>query len=180
MGRLLVLVGELGCGEIFGMSTSEEGLGSMETLELVYEFAGRHLVASYLGCDPDKLNDNVGLMDAMRRAITACGATLLSFKEHIFESGGLTAVMLLSESHASIHTYPEHSACFVDIFTCGTTCNPLIFDSVLRDYLQPTNVSCKELIRDNTVCFAPDAQESTDNVMHAVFSPSFGLSAITK
>src|SRR6267154_1105166 len=84
----------------------------------VHEFFGQHLLASYVGCDPAALADHRGLMHALREAIKASGATLLSELSNEFSPAGMTAAMLLSESHASIHTYPEHRACFVELFTC--------------------------------------------------------------
>ncbi|GEM_PF-1429764 len=136
-----------------------------ESINTAYEFAGCHLVASYLGCDKLLLSDNVNLIAAMNVAITKCGATLLAQNCHVFENGGITAVMLLSESHASIHTYPEHGACFVDIFTCGSTCSPEIFDATLRAYLRPANVASQKILRDQVICFAPSEQANNDQVL---------------
>lgn len=118
-----------------------------------YDFAGCHLVASYLSCDSASLLNAEKLLETMHLAITNCGATLLNSQCHVFENGGITAVMLLSESHASIHTYPEHAACFVDIFTCGTACDPRIFDETLRAYLSPAKVASQTIIRDRTIAF---------------------------
>jgi S-adenosylmethionine decarboxylase len=106
-----------------------------------YEFGGRHLFASYVDCDPESLRSPVELDQAMRRAIEASGATVLKESRHIFEGGGLTNVYLLSESHASIHTYPEHNSCFVDIFTCGYVCEPTRFHEVLVEFFKPKTVS---------------------------------------
>lgn len=105
-----------------------------------FEFFGRHLLASYMGCHAAALADRAGLLAAMKSAVAASGATLLNSIEHSFTPSGMTAVMLLSESHASIHTYPEHQACFVDLFTCGRGCNAERFDAVLRQYLRPSGV----------------------------------------
>ena len=113
-----------------------------------YEFVGFHLIASYQECDLAKLTDLEGLQEAMLQAVVASGATLLSSSSHIFPPHGLTLVMLLSESHASIHTYPEFNACFVDFFTCGRNCSSTSFDSVLREYLNPKTVSSRLLYRD--------------------------------
>lgn len=112
-----------------------------------FEFFGRHFMASYVGCDAAALSDRAGLMAAMRAAVKASGATLLNSVEHSFSPAGMTAVMLLSESHASIHTYPEHASCFVDLFTCGRLCSAERFDAVLRAYLRPTSVECKTTLR---------------------------------
>ncbi|HUY34167.1 MAG TPA: adenosylmethionine decarboxylase [Pirellulales bacterium] len=112
-----------------------------------YEFRGRHLLASYVGCDPAALLDHGGLMNALREAIKASGATLLGELKHEFSPSGMTAIMLLSESHASIHTYPEHQACFVDLFTCGRSCSAEHFDAELCEYLQPADAHRRIVLR---------------------------------
>jgi S-adenosylmethionine decarboxylase len=59
--------------------------------------------------------------------------------------------ILLSESHASIHTYPEHGKCFVDLFTCGDSCSNHIFNEELQKYLKPKKVAAMVLIRDDNI-----------------------------
>ena len=115
--------------------------------EKIHEFTGRHLLASYLGCDKKAIRDLEGLRAAMMRAVEASHATVLTHAEHIFAPDGLTMVILLSESHASIHTYPEEGACFVDLFTCGQTCSAEAFDAVLRKFLQPSRVEARIVLR---------------------------------
>ena len=112
-----------------------------------YDFVGRHFLASYLGCDPQRLGDRAGLKAAFERAVAASGATLMGSSDHVYPPYGYTLLCLLSESHASIHTYPEHNACFVDLFTCGLRCRPEPFDAVLRDYLRPAHSHVRSLIR---------------------------------
>ncbi|HEX5447418.1 MAG TPA: adenosylmethionine decarboxylase [Pirellulales bacterium] len=112
-----------------------------------FEFVGRHLLASYVGCDAAALADETGLLAAMKAAVKASGATLISSVQHSFTPSGMTAVMLLSESHASIHTYPEHRACFVDLFTCGRSCSAERFDAVMCKYLKPTRVDRRTILR---------------------------------
>ncbi|HVC96276.1 MAG TPA: adenosylmethionine decarboxylase [Pirellulales bacterium] len=112
-----------------------------------HEFFGRHLLASYVGCDPLALADHRGLMKAFRGAVSASGATLLGELSHEFSPSGMTAIVLLSESHASIHTYPEHQACFVDLFTCGRICSAERFDAVLREHLRPHEARHRTVLR---------------------------------
>lgn len=112
-----------------------------------YEFFGRHLLASYVDCDPAALADHAGLKAAMAAAVEAAGATLLNSIHYSFTPSGMTAVLLLAESHASIHTYPEHQACFVDLFTCGRACSAERFDTVLRQYLRPASVQRRTMLR---------------------------------
>ena len=112
-----------------------------ETKEEIYEFTGRHLVANYFECDHEALIQATDLIEVMKRAVEASGATLLESSQYIFPGSGMTAAMLLSESHASIHTYPEHGACFVDLFTCGDKCSAAKFDAAIREYLKPQVVN---------------------------------------
>ena len=106
-----------------------------------YQFYGRHFIASYYDCDHAALTNLEQLSKAINLAVSASGAQSLKSCEYIFEPDALTMVVLLSESHASIHTYPERNACFVDLFTCGTRCSAENFDEVLQAYLKPQKVS---------------------------------------
>lgn len=108
-----------------------------------FEFGGRHLIASYIECEPERLRSYRDLDKAMRRAIEASGATVMKDSRHIYENGGMTIVYLLSESHASIHTYPEHNSCFVDIFTCGYVCDPMKFHEGMIEYFNPKTTTKK-------------------------------------
>ncbi len=111
-----------------------------------YQFWGRHFIASYNNCNHERLTSPELIM-AMKDAIEASGASLLSEAVYTFPNAGLTAVFLLSESHASIHTYPEHSSCFVDLFTCGERCHSEGFDAVLRKFLCPESVDARVMLR---------------------------------
>jgi len=113
-----------------------------------YEFVGKHYVASYKHCNPVALKDINRLKEKMVEACFASGATVLETSDFIFEPDGMTMVLLLSESHASIHTYPEHDACFIDLFTCGTTCSAEKFSAVLKEYLSPTEINEDTFHRD--------------------------------
>lgn len=116
-----------------------------------YAFEGRHFLASYCQCDPNALINISELEQVMHRAAEASGATILGSSAHYFSPDGLTLVILLSESHASIHTYPEHASCFVDLFTCGSRCCEKNFDQVLRQYLQPKEVDARLFIRNQGI-----------------------------
>ena len=116
-----------------------------------FEFTGRHFIANYMGCNWQALNDLAGLTAAMERGVRASGATLLKSVDHVFSPAGFTILMLLSESHASIHTYPEQRSCFVDLFTCGDACLAERFDEVLRSYLQPTSSQRRIFLRNQKI-----------------------------
>jgi S-adenosylmethionine decarboxylase len=147
---LLLLICFSFCGLSANIETNSKTENPTETSK-EFEFVGFHLVGSYLNCDKAKLRDVAGLKEAMCLAVDASGATLLKAVDFVFPPDGFTMVMLLSESHASIHTYPEHDACFVDFFTCGRNCSSEKFDQVLRNYLNPKTANTRLLSRDDSV-----------------------------
>jgi S-adenosylmethionine decarboxylase len=116
-----------------------------------YQFLGKHFIASYSDCDPEALCNVEGLIEAMREGVKKSGAQILNDIFYVFPGNGFTMALLLSESHGCIHTYPEHNACFVDLFTCGDHCHYAPFDEALRNYLKPRKVNSKVLIRDEGI-----------------------------
>jgi len=113
----------------------------------MYPFKGNHYLSSFLECDPVALCNVDSLREALVRGIKASGATLLNQCEHLFDGQACTMVFLLSESHCSIHTYPEHGAIFIDLFTCGDTCNYIQFEEIMKQYLQPVRVVSNVVMR---------------------------------
>ncbi|MBT5569669.1 MAG: adenosylmethionine decarboxylase [Alphaproteobacteria bacterium] len=85
-------------------------------------FAGRHLLVDLW--DAENLTDIGYIEDSLRKAAEAAGATVLSAHLHQFtDSGGVSGVLILAESHISIHTWPERDYAALDVFMCGS-CNP--------------------------------------------------------
>ncbi|TDI45674.1 MAG: adenosylmethionine decarboxylase [Acidobacteria bacterium] len=80
---------------------------------------GKHLIAELWVREPHLLNDLELVRDTLLAASKCGGFTVLDLSSHTFSPHGVTAVVLLSESHMSIHTWPEHGYAAVDIFTCG-------------------------------------------------------------
>jgi S-adenosylmethionine decarboxylase len=105
-----------------------------------FDFYGRHLLLSFTGCTVD-LDDLELILKDMTTAIEAAGATILSHIAHRFDPHGISLVFLLSESHASIHTYPESGSCFLDIFTCGRQLQVENFGKTLEELWLPKRVS---------------------------------------
>ena len=79
---------------------------------------GWHLLLDMYGAR--HLNDATALEAAMRLAVDAAGAQVISAKLHGFPGGGVTGVLLLAESHISVHTWPELGYAALDIFMCGS------------------------------------------------------------
>ncbi len=101
-----------------------------------FDFYGRHLLLNFSGCEAD-LNDLERIRQDMIDAVNHIGATILSHMEHQFDPIGVSVVLMLSESHASVHTYPEQKACFLDVFTCGHTISVAPFGQLLEERWKP-------------------------------------------
>jgi len=112
-----------------------------------YSTFGRHVAMDTWGVDFDLLNNAELLKHHMVEAAEACGATVLSVQSKQFEPQGATVLVLLSESHLSIHTYPEKGFAALDCYTCGETVDPEIAIEFMVKMLKPEKTYSRKLIR---------------------------------
>ncbi len=80
---------------------------------------GLHLLVELHDCDAPTLNDPLRLLEALRRGAESANVRIVAEASHRYEPVGASAVVLIEESHLSIHTWPEHRYAAVDLFTCG-------------------------------------------------------------
>lgn len=105
-------------------------------------FAGTHLLLDLWGAT--RLDDIAVVDGALRAAVAATGATLIDIKLHHFTpNGGVTGVAILSESHISVHSWPERGYAAFDIFVCGAA-DPYKAIPVLQDVFRPEQVVVSE------------------------------------
>jgi S-adenosylmethionine decarboxylase proenzyme len=95
---------------------------------------GQHLLVEYHGCDTATLNDERAISHALERAAIEAGATIVTKTFHRFAPQGVSGVVVIEESHLSIHTWPENGYAAVDFYTCGD-CEPERANRVLRSAL---------------------------------------------
>lgn len=108
-------------------------------------FAGTHLIIDVYG--GQFLDDLERVESALRKAVTAAGATLLHIHLHHFTpNGGISGVAVLAESHISIHTWPECGYAALDVFMCGEA-NPHATIEILRDAFAPERIAVEEHLR---------------------------------
>ncbi|WP_019807566.1 adenosylmethionine decarboxylase [Saccharomonospora halophila] len=104
-------------------------------------FSGKHVLAELEGIEPQLLDDETFLRSTLANTLTDAGATVCEVIAHRFEPQGVTVLAMLAESHASVHTYPEIGAVFVDVFTCGERADPERAVTLLADALGTGSVS---------------------------------------
>jgi S-adenosylmethionine decarboxylase len=113
------------------------------------KFAGTHLIVDVL--NGTRLDDIGHIENTFRRCIEVSGATLLHIHMHHFTpNGGVSGVAVLSESHISIHSWPEYGYAALDIFMCGHARPHLAID-VIREAFGAGEVIVKELLRGEEV-----------------------------
>jgi S-adenosylmethionine decarboxylase len=96
---------------------------------------GRHLLLELYDCDRDVLDDLEQLQAALLEAARRAGATIIDVVFHRFSPAGVSGVVVIAESHLSIHTWPESGYAAVDVFSCGETMNTDAAATLLIDRL---------------------------------------------
>ncbi|MBI4138121.1 MAG: adenosylmethionine decarboxylase [Candidatus Wildermuthbacteria bacterium] len=108
-------------------------------------YAGRHIVADFwFGKQIETAKE---LRQLLRASAKAGRATVLKLATHSFSPQGFTGVVLLSESHIAVHTWPEIGYVAVDVFTCGKESRPMRALRYMQEYLNPDRVVMREMKR---------------------------------
>jgi S-adenosylmethionine decarboxylase proenzyme len=108
---------------------------------------GTHLLIELWSCDKDKLDKLGYLEETMSQAAGTAGATVLKSVFQDFNPQGVSGVVVIAESHLTIHTWPEHAYAAVDIFTCGTTVDPWRAAEFLRVELEADHIKIQDFRR---------------------------------
>lgn len=108
---------------------------------------GIHVLAEYYDCNAEILNDSRKIELCMNDAAEVAGATVVSSAFHTFNPHGISGVVVIAESHLSIHTWPEYGYAAVDIFTCGEVVDPWKAFARLKESLESTHYSTIEMKR---------------------------------
>jgi len=96
----------------------------------------------------DHLDDPVFLERQLRKAANAAGATVIGASFHHFgPQQGVTGVLLLAESHISIHSWPERNFAAIDLFLCGRINGADMAVAALVDGLAPESIAQKRILR---------------------------------
>jgi S-adenosylmethionine decarboxylase proenzyme len=105
------------------------------------EALGRHILAEFYECDTDAINDVRIVEEILLNAAKRANATVIGSSFHLFEPHGVSGVVVISESHLAIHSWPEYAYAAVDIFTCGDDVDPLVAFAYLKDHFKTKNAT---------------------------------------
>ena len=94
---------------------------------------GDHYLVDLHGCDSQVIATVEPTQKALLSAAEVCGSTIISYDFHQFSPHGVSGVILIAESHFSIHTWPEHNFVAVDIFSSGQKMKPEIAIKFLEE-----------------------------------------------
>ena len=115
---------------------------------------GKHIIVDMFDIPSDKfinINKNDTTIEKWNSFIKECfeqaNISLLNISWHNFDNNGaFTVIYLLSESHLSIHTWPEYNYIALDVFTCGNSNTQLIVDKIIK-YFEPKYTNLHNLER---------------------------------
>jgi len=108
---------------------------------------GTHLLVELKDCNAKILSNLKEVQDILISAAKAAEATIVEVAFHEFNPFGISGMVIIAESHLSIHTWPEYEYAAVDIFTCGNTLKPQKAVTYLIEKFQSKNPSIVELKR---------------------------------
>ena len=110
------------------------------------ETMGRHVIAELWQCDFDKLNDMDFIEQTFVDAALKSGAEVREVAFHKFAPQGVSGVVIISGSHLTIHSFPEHGYASVDVYTCGDL-DPTIAAKYIAEALGSTSSELVEIPR---------------------------------
>ncbi|OGR10822.1 MAG: S-adenosylmethionine decarboxylase proenzyme [Desulfobacterales bacterium RIFOXYA12_FULL_46_15] len=101
---------------------------------------GRQMTVEYYECGATAFLDEVRVENALLNAARESGATIISSSFHKFEPQGVSGVVVIAESHFTIHAWPEHDYAAVDIFTCGDSIDLEVAVNSMKESFESENV----------------------------------------
>lgn len=108
---------------------------------------GRHVLAELYGCAFESLDNLEQVQQYMKDAALAAGAEIRECVFHKFSPQGVSGVVVISESHLAIHTWPELGYAAVDVFTCGDKVDPWDACKYLVDQFHAEYMTANEIKR---------------------------------
>lgn len=106
-----------------------------------------HFIVEFYGCDRELISSSREIRRLLQGVVRKAKLTKIRSYFHQFKPAGVTGVILLRESHISIHTWPELGYAAIDLFTCGARKNVLEAYRILIANLRPRRIKKREIKR---------------------------------
>ena len=108
---------------------------------------GKHIILEVHGVRKELLNDIERIERIMTEAVQLSGATVIKPFFHQFSPHGISGVIVIAESHFSIHTWPEYGYAALDLFTCGDQIKPDDAVQYLKNKMDAQHIHMMEIKR---------------------------------
>ncbi|MDN5278291.1 MAG: S-adenosylmethionine decarboxylase [Clostridiales bacterium] len=106
-----------------------------------------HIIADFSVCPVELLKSGEKGGQILEQTVQESGLNCILVRYHQFSPDGYTAAALLTESHITLHSWPEHCSVQIDIFTCGNHEKARKAYEVLKTIFKPGKISEKVLLR---------------------------------
>ncbi|WP_096189689.1 adenosylmethionine decarboxylase [Evansella halocellulosilytica] len=111
------------------------------------ETMGRHVIAELWDCNIEKLNNMEYIEKLFVNAALEAGAEVREVAFHKFAPHGVSGVVIISESHLTIHSFPEHGYASIDVYTCGDRIDPNVASNYIAQALDAKTTEVVEVPR---------------------------------
>lgn len=108
---------------------------------------GRHAIADIYNCNCPKMDDLKYIKNLVMTSAKEAKLTVVDNKFYKFNPIGISGVLILSESHLTIHTWPEYNYIAVDVFTCGAEINPVNACKIIAKNFDSKSMMIREFER---------------------------------
>ncbi len=108
---------------------------------------GEHYIIELFDCNKGILNDLPKIRETLLEAARMAGATIIDSRFHQFSPQGVSGMIVIAESHLSIHTWPELGYAALDVFTCSHTLDMEAVLEMLRDSFEPGELDTRYIAR---------------------------------
>ncbi len=108
---------------------------------------GIHVIIEMYDCNPDTLKNKDKVEEILLNVAGESNAHALGSFFHQFEPHGVSGVIIIEESHISIHTWPEHGYAAIDYFYCSDEVDIDAAIQLMKEEFEPKNLTLMELKR---------------------------------
>jgi len=104
------------------------------------------LIVDLYDCQSD-LDDEEFLRSTLESAANKVNAKIIQRITQKYSPSGISVILILAETHISLHTWPEYGYAALDIFICGEGKNPETAWEVVKDSMKPASFKINRIVR---------------------------------